>query len=74
MEFLNLLDDLSYFIYHNTTYDGAFTYISDLSWEWVNAKWIPIGGMNSMTGLNLSSAEPGWVPKRQVIVRFRVKG
>lgn len=39
--FLNMLDDLSYFVYHNAIYDDCFSYVCNLSWNWANAKWIP---------------------------------
>jgi hypothetical protein len=64
-EILNTLDELSYFTYHNTTYNAAFAYFCDLSWGWVNSKWRPPSIIESSIGFNLSSGyEPGWVPFR----------
>jgi hypothetical protein len=36
-----MLDDLSYFVYHNVQYDRNFKYISELSWNWTQSKWAP---------------------------------
>jgi hypothetical protein len=37
--FIGLLDDLSYFVYHNSNYDKIFKYFSEISWNWTNSKW-----------------------------------
>lgn len=38
---LTLIDDFSYFVYHMPIYDKGFTFVTNLSWNWTNGKWVP---------------------------------
>lgn len=37
---LRIIDDLSYYTYHSSTYDYSFTQVSMLCWNLTNTKWI----------------------------------
>lgn len=39
--FLVIIDDLSYFSYHNATYDASVKFVADLCWNWSYSKWQP---------------------------------
>lgn len=38
---IGLIDELSYFTYHEATYDTTTDYMSNLCWNLTNSKWIP---------------------------------
>jgi hypothetical protein len=37
--FIGMVEDLSYFVYHDSNYDGVFKYFSEIAWNWTNSKW-----------------------------------
>lgn len=39
--FLQIIDELSYFVYHNVSYDFNFQFASNLSWNWTRCKFAP---------------------------------
>lgn len=39
--FILILDEFSYYAYHNKTYDPGFVFLVELSWNVTNFKWIP---------------------------------
>jgi hypothetical protein len=74
--FLGMLDDLSYFVYHSTAYDRNFKYVSELSWNWTNAKWTPPAFLTDSLSFSLSSTDDyaqKWVADTMALTppRFR---
>jgi hypothetical protein len=74
--FLGMLDDLSYFVYHSTAYDRNFKYVSELSWNWTNAKWTPPAFLTDVLSFSLSSTDDyaqKWVADTMALTppRFR---
>lgn len=39
--FIVLLDELSYYSYHETPYDKGFKSLADWTWNITNSKWVP---------------------------------
>jgi hypothetical protein len=55
--FLGMLDDLSYFVYHDIAFDPNFKYVCELSWNWTNGKWAPPTILTDALHFSLSSTD-----------------
>lgn len=75
--FLGLIDDLSYFVYHNTTrYDIGFRFYSRLCWNWTNSKWRPPQEIAEKFGISaglLEEPEEKWLRDRRGVTPARLR-
>lgn len=55
---IGLVDDFSYFVYYNSSkVDTAFSFVSELCWNWTHNKWQLPKPIAEALGLDLSSTQ-----------------
>jgi hypothetical protein len=59
--FILIIDDFSYFVYHNAPYDLSFKYAIDLCWNWTHSKWQPPSFITDVFNMTTDSSQSKWI-------------